>query len=193
MESFYTIQGEGAFTGVPAYFIRTAGCDVGCVWCDVKDSWRTEGYPRRTPEELANEAKLSGAEVVVVTGGEPAMHDLADLTTALREKDLRTHIETSGAYPVTGAWHWICFSPKKFKKPDDAIYPIASELKVVVYNKHDFKWAEEHAAKVGPKCRLLLQPEWSRSDEMTPLIIDYVKENPKWSISLQTHKFMQIP
>jgi 7-carboxy-7-deazaguanine synthase len=193
MEAFYTIQGEGAFSGVPAYFIRTAGCDVGCVWCDVKESWHTEGYPKLTPSELAAQASTSGTEVVVITGGEPAIYDLSALTLALRGRGLRTHIETSGAYPVTGKWHWICFSPKKFKKPDAAIYAIASELKVVVYNKHDFKWAEEHAAKVNSDCRLLLQPEWSKADEMTPLIIDYVKKNPQWSISLQTHKYMRIP
>lgn len=193
MEQFYTVQGEGAFTGTPAYFIRTAGCDVGCVWCDVKESWRTEGYPVIPVEELAENARRSGARVVVVTGGEPAMYNLDALTEALRAKGLRTHIETSGAYPLSGKWHWICFSPKKFKKPLPEIYGSASELKVVVFNKSDFKWAEEHAAPINPECRLFLQPEWSKADQMTPLIIDYIKENPQWSVSLQTHKYMNIP
>ncbi len=193
MERFYTIQGEGAHSGTPAYFIRTAGCDVGCVWCDVKESWYTEGYPIINVEELAADAKASGTQVVVVTGGEPAMYPLDGLTDALQQNGLRTHIETSGAHPMSGNWHWICFSPKKFKSPQAEIYALAHELKVVVFNKHDFKWAEEHAAKVNDKCRLFLQPEWSKAGEMLPLIIDYIKENPKWSISLQTHKYMNIP
>lgn len=193
MERFYTIQGEGAHSGTPAYFIRTAGCDVGCVWCDVKESWHTEGYPIINVEALAADAKASGTRVVVVTGGEPAMYPLDGLTTALQQNGLRTHIETSGAHPMSGNWHWICFSPKKFKSPQPDIYALAHELKVVVFNKHDFKWAEEHAAKVNDKCRLFLQPEWSKAEEMLPLIIDYIKENPQWSISLQTHKYMNIP
>lgn len=193
MEEFYTIQGEGAHTGTAAYFIRLAGCDVGCVWCDVKESWHTEGYPRVTHGALARRASQSGAPIAVVTGGEPAMHNLTNLTDALRESGLRTHIETSGAHPLSGSWHWICLSPKKFKQPLPGIYPMAHELKVVVYNKHDFKWAESHAALVSPGCALYLQPEWNRSAEMLPLIIDYVKAHPQWIISLQTHKYMHIP
>jgi organic radical activating enzyme len=193
MEQFYTIQGEGAHTGTPAYFIRTAGCDVGCVWCDVKESWSTEGYPRLSIDELANVAANSGTRVAVITGGEPAIYNLDSLTTALSNKGLRCHIETSGAHPLTGSWHWVCFSPKKFKKPHSGIYSMADELKVVVYNKHDFKWAEEHAERVRAGCRLFLQPEWSQAEKITPLIIAYVKENPQWSISLQTHKYMNIP
>lgn len=193
MEQFYTVQGEGAFTGTPAYFIRTAGCDVGCVWCDVKESWHTEGYPVFHVDELAAQAAASGCKIVVVTGGEPAMHSLDALTGALKAAGLRTHIETSGAHPLSGSWHWICFSPKKFKKALPEIYQIASELKVVVYNKHDFEWAEEHGAKVAPGCRLFLQPEWSKAEVVTPLIVEYVKQHPKWSISLQTHKYMNIP
>lgn len=193
MEEFYTIQGEGAHTGTAAYFIRLAGCDVGCVWCDVKESWHTEGYPRVTHGALARRASQSGAPIAVVTGGEPAMHNLTNLTDALRESGLRTHIETSGAHPLSGSWHWICLSPKKFKQPLPGIYPMAHELKVVVYNKHDFKWAESHAALVSPGCALYLQPEWNRSAEMLPLIIDYVKAHPQWKISLQTHKYMHIP
>ncbi len=193
MEHFYTIQGEGAFTGTPAYFIRTAGCDVGCVWCDVKESWHTAGYPRFSAKQIAAEAAGSGTHMVVVTGGEPAMHPLGELTSALRAFGLRTHIETSGAHPLTGDWHWVCLSPKKFKQALPEVYPLAHELKVVVYNKHDFQWAEGHAQKVGEHCRLFLQPEWSKADEMTPLIVEYVKQNPKWNISLQTHKYMNIP
>jgi organic radical activating enzyme len=193
MEEFYTIQGEGAYTGTAAYFIRLGGCDVGCIWCDVKESWDASAHPKKSITELADRAKASGAEIVVITGGEPAMYDLETLTTALIEKGLRTHIETSGAHPLTGEWHWVCFSPKKFKSPIDAVCKKADELKVVAYNKHDFKWAETHAAKVRKDCQLYLQPEWDKAKAMTPLIIDYVKENPQWRISLQTHKYMDIP
>lgn len=193
MEQFYTIQGEGKHTGSAAYFIRLAGCDVGCVWCDVKESWHTDGYPKLPASELVSAAANSGSSIAVITGGEPAMHNLIELTTALQDAGLRTHIETSGAHPISGSWHWICLSPKKFKKPLPEASAMADELKVVVYNKHDFKWAEEHAMNVRETCELFLQPEWSRSEEMLPLIIDYVKAHPKWKISLQTHKFMQIP
>jgi organic radical activating enzyme len=193
MEQFYTIQGEGKHTGSAAYFIRLAGCDVGCVWCDVKESWHTEGYPQFSTKELVDNAVKSGSSIVVITGGEPAMHNLTELTEALQRKGMRTHIETSGAHPISGSWHWICLSPKKFKKPLREALAMAHELKVVVYNKHDFKWAEEHAMNVRENCELFLQPEWSRSEDMLPLIIDYVKAHPKWKISLQTHKFMQIP
>ncbi len=193
MEQFYTIQGEGAHAGTAAYFIRLAGCDVGCVWCDVKESWYTEGYPLLAPSDLAATAANSGSNIVVITGGEPAMHNLNELTSALRANNLRTHIETSGAHPMSGQWHWICFSPKKFKKPLAEIYPLAHELKVVIYNKHDFKWAEEHATLVSSSCALYMQPEWDKSETMLPAIIEYVKANPQWKISLQTHKFMQIP
>lgn len=193
MEEFYTIQGEGAYTGYPAYFIRLGGCDVGCVWCDVKDSWDADAHPKVAIETIANAAQASGAKIAVITGGEPLMYNLTDLTSAIKAKGLRTHIETSGAHPVTGNWDWICFSPKKFKAPLEGIYPVADELKVVVFNKSDFAWAEKFAELVKPGCRLLLQPEWDKQNEMLPLIIDYVKDNPKWQISLQTHKFMQIP
>lgn len=193
MEQFYTIQGEGAFTGSAAYFIRLAGCDVGCVWCDVKESWHTQGYPVVDATQLTSLAVESGTNIAVITGGEPTMHDLNILTKDLQSKGIRTHIETSGTHPLTGDWHWICFSPKKFKKPLPEIYTQAHELKVVVFNKSDLKWAETHAAEVRKDCLLYLQPEWSRSEEMMPLITDYVKENPRWKISLQTHKFMGIP
>lgn len=193
MEQFYTIQGEGAHTGTSAYFIRTAGCDVGCVWCDVKESWYTRGYPEIPVNDLAVAAKDSGAPIAVVTGGEPTMYPLAPLTRTLRAAGLRTHIETSGAHPLTGDWHWVCFSPKKFMKPLQEVYRRASELKVVVYNKSDFAWAEEHAALVKEDCLLYLQPEWGRAEKVMPLITEYVKANPRWRISLQTHKYMNIP
>lgn len=193
MEEFYTIQGEGAYMGYPAYFIRLGGCDVGCVWCDVKDSWDADAHPKVSIDTMADNAQASGAKIAVITGGEPLMHNLTELTKAIKAKGLRTHIETSGAHPVSGDWDWICFSPKKFKAPLEDIYPVADELKVVVFNKSDFAWAEKFAELVSEKCRLLLQPEWDKQNEMLPLIIDYVKDNPKWQISLQTHKFMQIP
>ncbi|WP_236017561.1 7-carboxy-7-deazaguanine synthase QueE [Roseivirga sp. E12] len=193
MEAFYTIQGEGHFSGNSAYFIRLGGCDVGCVWCDVKDSWNADQWPRESVKEIVDKAKAHPTRLVVVTGGEPLMYDLTELTSALKANGLQTNIETSGAHPLSGDWNWVCFSPKKFMKPRDEFYQSADELKVVVYNKSDFKWAEEHATKVNPDCLLYLQPEWDKSETMLPEIIDYVKDNPQWKISLQTHKFMQIP
>lgn len=193
MEDFYTIQGEGYYQGHAAYFIRLGGCDVGCVWCDVKESWDAEAHPKVSVREMVKRAKESGSEIAVITGGEPAMYNLTQLTEELNKVDLRTHIETSGAYPITGDWDWVCFSPKKFKAPDASIYPLANELKVIVYNKSDFNWAEEFAARVQPTCELFLQPEWSKEKEMLPLIIDYVKANPQWKVSLQIHKYMNIP
>ena len=193
MEEFYTIQGEGAHTGRAAYFIRLGGCDVGCIWCDVKDSWDAAAHPQIAVKKLVKNAIDSGTESVVITGGEPTMHNLEKLTFDLIEKGLKTHIETSGTHPLLGNWHWVCFSPKKFKAPLDDIYDKAHELKIVVYSKHDLKWAETHAARVRKDCQLFLQPEWDKAEKMTPLIIDYVKENPKWRISLQTHKYMDIP
>jgi len=193
MEQFYTIQGEGAFTGSAAYFIRLGGCDVGCIWCDVKESWDMDAHPKHRVSNLVSNAVKSGAQIAVITGGEPAMHNLSHLTSELIRAGLRTHIETSGAHQLTGDWHWICYSPKKFKKPLQEFYPRADELKVVVYNKHDFKWAETHAKSVRKDCELYLQPEWSKQNKILPLIIDYVKTNPRWRISLQTHKFMDVP
>jgi len=193
MEDFYTIQGEGYYQGHAAYFIRLGGCDVGCVWCDVKESWDAEAHPKVSVSEMVKRAKDSGTEIAVITGGEPAMYDLTLLTAELKKVGLRTHIETSGVYSLTGTWDWICFSPKKFKAPDASIFPLADELKVIVYNKSDFNWAEEFAALVKPACELFLQPEWSKEKEMLPLIIDYVKSNPQWKVSLQIHKYMNIP
>jgi len=193
MEDFYTIQGEGFFQGHAAYFIRLGGCNVGCVWCDVKESWDATAHPLVSIDEMVNRAKSSRSELVVITGGEPAMYDLTLLTSELKNAGLRTNIETSGVYKLSGNWDWVCFSPKKFKAPDSTIYNQANELKVIVYNKSDFQWAEEFAALVKPGCELFFQPEWSKEKEMLPLIIDYVKANPKWKVSLQIHKYMNIP
>ncbi|MFZ9982804.1 MAG: 7-carboxy-7-deazaguanine synthase QueE [Cyclobacteriaceae bacterium] len=193
MESFYTIQGEGAFTGHAAYFIRLGGCDVGCVWCDVKESWDAGKHPLRSIVDMTAEASNSGSRIVVITGGEPAMHDLTELTVSLKNADLRTHIETSGAHPLTGDWDWVCLSPKKFKQPLPEVYSKADELKIIVYNRTDLEWAVAEATKVGPGCKYFLQPEWSREKEMLPLIVDFVKQHPEWQISLQTHKYMNIP
>lgn len=193
MEDFYTIQGEGFYQGHAAYFIRLGGCEVGCVWCDVKESWDVTAHPLVSVEEMTLRAKSNQGNIVVITGGEPAMHDLTSLTASLKKAGLRTHIETSGVYPLTGTWDWICFSPKKFKTPDPSVYAQAHELKIIVYNKTDFAWAEDFAEKVSPSCQLFLQPEWSKEKEMLPLIIEYVKTNPKWQVSLQVHKYMNIP
>lgn len=194
MEAFYTLQGEGFYQGRAAYFIRLGGCDVGCHWCDVKDSWDVNAHPQQSIESIVSEAAQHEGKLVVVTGGEPLMHLLDELTTALHAAGLQTNIETSGVcQEVSGAWDWICFSPKKFKKPHPSIYPVADELKVVVAHKSDFAFAEEHAAQVNPLCELRLQPEWSKAARFTPEIVEYVKNHPNWKISLQTHKFMDIP
>jgi len=193
MEQFYTIQGEGFNTGKAAYFIRLGGCDVGCHWCDVKESWDASIHPLTSTEKIIADVLAENAKAVVVTGGEPLHYNLDPLTKQLKEKNIETFIETSGAYPLTGEWDWICLSPKKTSPPLPDIYNKAHELKIIVFNKHDFIWAEEEAKKVHKDCILFLQPEWSKRDEMTPMIIDYVKTNPKWMISLQTHKYMNIP
>ena len=193
MEQFYTIQGEGAHQGKAAYFIRLGGCDVGCIWCDVKESWDAAKHPQVSIEKMVASALENPAKIAVITGGEPLMYDLTDLTVALQQAGLRTHIETSGAHPLTGTWDWICLSPKKFKTPLPEVIPQADELKIIVYNKHDFKWAETYAAEVSDDCLLFLQPEWDKTEQMMPLIVEYVKANPQWQISLQTHKFMDIP
>ena len=193
MEHFYTIQGEGFHQGRAAYFIRLGGCDVGCTWCDVKESWDASIHPQLTVAELVAQVKTTPAEIVVITGGEPLMHSLDELTTALKSAGLRTHIETSGTHPLSGQWDWICFSPKKFKAPLPEILPAAQELKVVVYHRSDISWAEGFAAGVSASCKFYLQPEWSRAAEMLPGIIDYVKAHPRWEISLQIHKYIQVP
>ncbi len=193
MEEFYTIQGEGYHTGKAAYFIRLGGCDVGCHWCDVKESWDASIHPLTLADEIVQHAEKFPSKAVVVTGGEPLMYNLDYLTSKLKEKSILTFIETSGAYPLSGTWDWICISPKKFKSPRPDIMPLAGELKVIVFNKSDFAWAEQHADTVSTGCKLYLQPEWSKAEQMMPLIVEYVKENPKWEISLQTHKFLNIP
>jgi organic radical activating enzyme len=193
MESFYTIQGEGFHQGRAAYFIRLAGCDVGCVWCDVKESWEEEKYPRLNIGEIVSAAASHAGRLAVVTGGEPLMHDCSALTDALHDAGFTTNIETSGSYPLSGNWDWICLSPKKFKPPLPEILPLANELKVVIFNKSDFAWAEKYAALVSPECKLYLQPEWERSESVTPLIIDYIKNNPRWEFSLQIHKYIHVP
>ncbi len=193
MESFYTIQGEGYHAGKAAYFIRLAGCDVGCSWCDVKESWNAGDYQEVDIRKIINSASESRSRIAVITGGEPLMYNLDELTIQLKKNGFNTHLETSGAYPVSGKWDWFCLSPKKFKKPLKEAFHSANELKVIIYNRHDFKWAESMADKVEYGCKLFLQPEWSKSNEMLPQIIEYVKNNPHWEISLQLHKFMDIP
>ena len=193
MEHFYTLQGEGFHQGKAAYFIRLAGCDVGCPWCDVKESWDVDKHPLVKIENLLAEVKKTPAEIVVITGGEPLMHDLKELTTTLQSAGYRTHIETSGAYPLSGKWDWICVSPKKFKAPLPGVLAMASELKVIIFNNSDFKWAELHAASVPENCKLYLQPEWEKASKVTPQIIDYIKANPKWELSVQIHKYINVP
>lgn len=193
MEHFYTIQGEGMYTGVAAYFVRLGGCDVGCVWCDVKESWDASKHPLLNLDNIVNNIKQSETKIAVITGGEPLMHDCDALTSEIKLNHIRTHIETSGSHPLSGQWDWICLSPKKFKSPLEDIYAKANELKIVVFNKQDFDWAEEHAAKVSDTCKLYLQPEWSKRNEITPLLVEYIKNNPKWTVSLQTHKYLNIP
>jgi 7-carboxy-7-deazaguanine synthase len=193
MEHFYTLQGEGFHQGKAAYFIRLGGCDVGCVWCDVKDSWDATKHPLLKIEDLIFNISETATEIVVITGGEPLMHNLDELTKELHAAGLKTNIETSGAHPMSGEWDWICLSPKKFKAPLPEIIPHANELKIIVFNKSDFEWAEKYAALVSPECKLYLQPEWDKATEMTPLIIDYIKANPKWELSLQIHKYINVP
>ena len=193
MEHFYTLQGEGFHQGRAAYFIRLGGCDVGCVWCDVKDSWEADKHPKYTIDQLVAEVKKTPTQLVVITGGEPLMHHLDALTSALQAAGLETNIETSGAHPLSGYWNWICLSPKKFKEPLPGILPHANELKVVIFNKSDFDWAEKYAAQVSPSCKLYLQPEWDKAAQVTPLIIDYIKAHPLWELSLQVHKYINVP
>ena len=193
MEEFYTIQGEGSYSGRAAYFVRLGGCDVGCVWCDVKESWDAEKHPFTDVSTLMQKISETKTDFVVITGGEPAMYNLSYFVDELHKVGIEVAIETSGCYPLKGEVDWYCFSPKKFKAPVEDAYEKADELKVVIFNKSDFKWAEGHAEKVKDSCKLYLQPEWSKEETMLPLIIEYVKENPQWRISLQTHKYMQIP
>jgi len=192
MEEFYTIQGEGFHTGKAAYFVRIGGCDVGCHWCDVKESWNAALHAPTSVEQIANNA-IAHSHTVVVTGGEPLTWNMQPLTTAFKNKGIRIHIETSGAYPLSGHWDWICLSPKKTMPPRSEFYAVADELKIIVFNANDLAWAENHAQHVKAGCELFLQPEWSRRDKMMPILTDYVMKNPKWRISLQTHKYIGIP
>jgi 7-carboxy-7-deazaguanine synthase len=193
MEIFYTLQGEGAWAGHAAHFVRLAGCDVGCVWCDVKESWDATGYPKHTANEIIDKLERSSCKIVVITGGEPAMYDLTELTNTLHEKGFKVHIETSGAYALNGSFDWVCFSPKKFKKPVSNFGLSADELKIIVFNKSDFEWAESYRKEVKSGCKLFLQPEWDKRDTVRDSIVNYVKSNPDWQVSLQTHKYLQIP
>ena len=193
MEHFYTLQGEGFHQGRAAYFIRLGGCDVGCVWCDVKDSWDATKHPQLNIDDLVLHVEKTTAAIVVITGGEPLMHNLDELTDKLHAAGLSTHIETSGAHPLSGNWDWICLSPKKFKAPLADILPLANELKIVVFNESDFAWAEKYAALVSPACKLYLQPEWDKASTVTPLLIEYIKKNPQWELSLQIHKYINVP
>ncbi len=193
MEQFYTIQGEGFHTGKPAYFIRVGGCDVGCHWCDVKESWDPTLHPLTQIDALLIDALKHPSNSVVITGGEPSNYNLTYLTKIFSEKKLLLHLETSGAFEITGNWHWICLSPKKNMPPLNSSYNKANELKVIIYNKNDFEWAEKNAQKVKDNCILYLQPEWSNRNKTIPLITEYVMQNPKWNISLQTHKYLNIP
>jgi 7-carboxy-7-deazaguanine synthase len=192
MEEFYTIQGEGFHKGTAAYFIRVGGCDVGCHWCDVKESWNPESHPPTAIKAIAQNANKY-SKTIVITGGEPLTWDMGPLTSLLKQMGMSTHIETSGAYPLSGSGDWICLSPKKMKLPTQQVYKAAHELKVIIYNKNDFKFAEKQAEKVGEDCILYLQPEWSKRETMIPQIVDYVMANPKWMVSLQTHKYLNIP
>jgi 7-carboxy-7-deazaguanine synthase len=200
MEAFYTLQGEGLHQGKAAYFIRLGGCDVGCFWCDVKESWDASAHPHKTVKAIIEDAKQAirhqpsaSNPIFVITGGEPLMHNLDALTKSLQAEHFKTHIETSGSSPLSGYWNWICLSPKKFKKPLPEVFAAADELKIIIFNKSDFKWAEENAALVSSDCKLYLQPEWSKATHMTPLIIEYIKANPQWQLSLQVHKYINIP
>ena len=193
MEHFYTLQGEGYYQGEAAYFIRLGGCDVGCVWCDVKESWDAEKHAKFEVQRLLFEVKKTPAEMVVITGGEPLMHNLDELTNEFQKAGLRVNIETSGAHPLSGEWDWICLSPKKFKAPLEPVLQLAHELKVVIFNQSDFSWAEKYAALVSSTCKLYLQPEWDKATAITPAIIEYIKAHPQWQLSLQIHKYINVP
>lgn len=200
MELFYSIQGEGYQQGRAAFFIRLGGCDVGCVWCDVKESWDATRHPKMSVRDIVETVKQFAVTpaknkkpLVVITGGEPLMHDLDALTASLRQAGFETNIETSGAHPVSGQWDWICLSPKKFKAPLPDILPLANELKIIVFNQSDFAWAEQYAGRVSPTCRLYLQPEWDKSSTITPLITEYILQHPEWELSLQLHKYIHVP
>jgi organic radical activating enzyme len=193
MELFYSLQGEGYHQGKAAFFIRLAGCDVGCVWCDVKDSWDASKHPVLSVEDIVAAAAAHPSRIAIVTGGEPLLHQLDPLTTALKAAGFQTHIETSGSSPMSGSWDWVCLSPKKFKAPLPESVKAADELKVVVFNKSDFDWANSFVNDVNTDCKKYLQPEWEKSDAMTPLVIEYIKQDPSWELSAQLNKYIQVP
>ena len=193
MEAFYTIQGEGFHQGRAAYFIRLGGCNVGCFWCDVKESWEADKHPKIAIEEIVAQAAAQPGRLAVITGGEPLMHNLDELTWQLQTQGFETNIETSGSNKLSGSWDWICVSPKKFKPSTPEALNAANELKVVIYNKNDFAWAETNAKQTNKNCKLYLQPEWTKASVITPFIIDYIKQNPKWELSLQIHKYINVP
>jgi len=193
MEAFYTVQGEGYYSGKSAYFLRIGGCDVGCHWCDVKESWDAELHPPTSINEIITNIDKSLTDTVVITGGEPLMWNLNELTRRLRKKNYKIHLETSGTHSLSGDFDWICLSPKKMQKPLDKIKPLTNELKIIINNKHDLTWANEQTHGLAENCKLYLQPEWSKKERMMPIIIDFVKKNSRWTISLQTHKYMNIP
>ncbi len=193
METFYTLQGEGKHTGKAAYFIRLAGCDVGCVWCDVKESWDKDLHPEKEVKDIVDGALQYPGRLAVITGGEPTLYNLEELTHSLHAEGFQTNIETSGSSPLTGEWDWICLSPKKFKAPLPGILPLANELKIIIFNKSDFDWAEKYAALVSPECKLYLQAEWDKTNVVTPLIVDYIKAHPQWQLSTQVHKYIDVP
>ena len=193
METFFSIQGEGFHAGIPAWFIRLAGCDVGCVWCDETKSWNAENFPKYEISQIISAVDKSCVKTIIITGGEPMMYDLTELTYELKKSGFKTHLETYAAYPLSGRWDWICLSPKKFKPALQEYFPLANELKIIVCNRSDFEWAEKYKLSVSPKCMLYLQPEWNRQREVFPLIIEYIRNNPDWKISLQMHKYVGMP
>tara|TARA_B100001093_G_scaffold221369_1_gene212320 strand:- start:439 stop:1071 length:633 start_codon:yes stop_codon:yes gene_type:complete len=193
MESFLTIQGEGYFSGKTSYFLRIGGCDVGCHWCDVKESWDPNLHPLVKVDTIIKSILETNVKTVVITGGEPLMWNMEYITKQLVKNNIQIHLETSGAYPLSGSFNWICLSPKKTMKPLSSIYSLTNELKIIISNKNDFKWAMKFKKNVNSKCKLYLQPEWSKKDSILPIIIDFVTKNPQWTISLQAHKYMNIP
>lgn len=193
VETFFSIQGEGQYTGSPVRFIRLGGCDVGCPWCDTKESWDADQHPQRSVEDLVQELKENGERTVVLTGGEPSSHPLGPITETLRENGIAVHLETSGAHPLSGTFDWVCLSPKRFSPPQEEVYALADELKVVVHDERDLRWAEAEAKKVRVDCKLFLQPQWGRKERSNSLILSYLKEHPEWRLSLQMHKYLDLP
>jgi len=193
VEEFYSIQGEGFHTGKAAYFLRIGGCDVGCRWCDEKRSWNAKEWEAVNVEEVVQRAAQQPAKAIVVTGGEPLMWNLDYLCALLDNCGIQKFLETSGSYPLSGQWEWICLSPKKNVPPLPDLLQHANELKIIIETEEDFIWAEENAVLVSADCKLWLQPEWGRSQKMIPVIVDYILNHPQWNMSLQSHKYMGVP